>query len=460
MRTSSLGRLVFQSIWRSRGSLMLAAFGVAVGIAAFAFFLSLRGGLLVAVGQIFPTERLEVVAGSSGGSALSFLGGAAPALDDEDLERIKRIDGVADAQPRLRFGFPVKAWGGEEILAGTRYTELIGDGVPAALVTDLPESAEFADVSKTSSNRPCTNDTSCPRGEYCDAGGDEPRCQKTIPALISPFLLEVYNNYLAPGGGLPQLNRWIFDRARGLTFHVRLGESYLGRATCGGRADCRPRDVTMRLAGMSRDAVELGVTVPIEYVRRWNQEYGDGEAAQSYASIAVSAENDAGVTSVVARLRREGFEVPASRAQQAGLTITIITAILTLTAVLIILVAAVNIAHTFFTLVHERRQEIGLYRALGASRADVRNILLVEAAVVGFASGVAGLLLAVGATLICDWAWDEQVPTFPYKPETLFAFSPMLVLASVGFAVLCCLVGAYLPARRAARLDPARTLIE
>ncbi len=459
MRAPALGRLVRQSLWRARGSLTLAGFGVAVGIAAFAFFLALRGGLLVAVGEIFPTERLEVVAGSTGGSALSFLGGASPALDDEDLETIRAIEGIADAQPRLRFGFPVKAWGGEEILQGTRYTELIGDGVPAALLGDLPEGTEFGDLTKSSSNRPCKNDRSCGRGEYCDTGGEEPRCHKHIPALISPFLLEMYNNYLAPGGGLPQLNRWIFDRARGLTFHVQLGESYVGQATCGGRPNCRPRTVTMRLAGMSRDAVELGVTVPIGYVRRWNEEYGEEGSGSAYGNIAVNAESDGEITSVVAQLRRHGYEVPASRAQQAGLTITIITTLLTLTAVLIILVAAVNIAHTFFTLVHERRQEIGLYRALGATRGDVRNIVLVEAAMVGFAAGAIGILLAFGATWGCDVAWDTYVPAFPFKPESLFSFSASLVLMSMGFAVVCCLVGAYLPARRAARVDPARALI-
>ena len=251
--------------------------------------------------------------------------------------------------------------------------------------------------------------------EYCDDGGTTPTCQRFIPALVSPFLMELYNNYLAPGGGLPRIDRWMLDRVRGLAFHVRLGESYVGRADCGGRPACRPRTVTMRLAGLSRHAVELGVTVPLEYVRRWNQEYGDGDEASLYSSVAVKASSESHITAAVAELRRLGYEVPSSRAQQAGLTITIIAVLLGLTSALIILVAAVNIAHTFFSLVHERREEIGLYRALGASRGDVRNIVLAEAGVVGFGAGVLGLGLALAGARLCDLLWQHYVPSFPFQ---------------------------------------------
>lgn len=461
MRGKAIQRLVSQSLWRARASLGLASFGVAVGIGALSFFLALSAGLTETVGQIFPMERLKVVSGGGGGGALSLLGGGGSStMSDEELERIRSIKGVDDAQPRMRFAFPVKAWGGEELLQSTGYTELIGDGVPAELVDDLSDPSAFADLTKSSSNRPCkgTDDSSCPRGEYCDTGGDSPTCHKNIPALISPFILEVYNDYLAPGGGLPRMSRWMVDRVRGLKFNMRLGRSYMGRADCGGRQPCEPRDVTMRLTGMSRHAVDLGITVPIEYVRRWNEEYaGVGEGSR-YASFSVRTENDRNVTPVVAELRRLGYDIPSNRAQQAGLTITIITALLALTSGLIIFVAAVNIAHTFFSLVHERRQEIGLYRALGATRGDVRTIILTEAAVVGLVAGVVGLAMSFAATWGCDWAWDTYVPNFPFKPESLFTFTAGQIGLAIGFAVLCCLAGAYLPARRAARLDPARTL--
>jgi len=446
LRPESLARVVRQSLWRSRGTLGLAAVGVAVGIASLAFFLALSSGMRGAMQRIFPVEQIEVVQSVGGDAgALGLLGGAPPALTDEDVARVRAVPGVSRAFPRMSLAFPTKAWGGDNLLNARRYSELIGDGVSADLVDDLPRGATFGDMSARSSRRACTADRGCPNGEYCDTGSGDGRCERIIPVLVSPYLVELYNDFVAPGRNLPLANRWLLERARGLSFNVRLGESYAGRADCGGREPCEPRDVRMRLAGVSRHAVTLGVTIPIEYVRRWNREYAGDESATRYSRIVVE-------------VKRQGYDVPSTRAQQAGLTVTVITALLALTSVLIILVAAINIAHTFYSLVHERGQEIGLYRALGATRGDVRTMLLVEAAAVGFVAGCVGLALSLGAAWLCDLAWERWVPDFPFKPDTLFQYDATLVAVAMVFAVACCLLGAALPAQRAARLDPARAL--
>ena len=52
----------------------------------------------------------------------------------------------------------------------------------------------------------------------------------------------------------------------------------------------------------------------------------------------------------------------------------------------------------------------------------------------------------------------SYVPDFPYKPETYFVFGWDLVLLALGFAAGFCVLGAFLPARRAARMDPAAVL--
>jgi ABC-type antimicrobial peptide transport system permease subunit len=50
------------------------------------------------------------------------------------------------------------------------------------------------------------------------------------------------------------------------------------------------------------------------------------------------------------------------------------------------------------------------------------------------------------------------LPDFPYKPDSFFHFSPLLVGGVLGFALLTCLLGALLPAIAAARLEPAEAL--
>ena len=51
-----------------------------------------------------------------------------------------------------------------------------------------------------------------------------------------------------------------------------------------------------------------------------------------------------------------------------------------------------------------------------------------------------------------------MLPDFPFKPATYFDFSPLLCVGAVGFAVGCSLLGAWFPASRAARFDPAAAL--
>jgi putative ABC transport system permease protein len=59
---------------------------------------------------------------------------------------------------------------------------------------------------------------------------------------------------------------------------------------------------------------------------------------------------------------------------------------------------------------------------------------------------------------LIDLVSTRQLPDYPFKPQTYFAFSPELVLLALGFAVLFCVVGAALPARRAAAIHPAQAL--
>jgi ABC-type antimicrobial peptide transport system permease subunit len=121
-------------------------------------------------------------------------------------------------------------------------------------------------------------------------------------------------------------------------------------------------------------------------------------------------------------------------------------------------IAAVNIMHVFFMLIYERQKEIGIMRAIGASRRDIRRIILGEAAIVGAGAGTVGIIFAYAAGELFDWISASYIPDFPYKPLTYFDFHPLLLAAAFVFAIGFCVVGAFFPARRAARTDPARVL--
>jgi putative ABC transport system permease protein len=145
-------------------------------------------------------------------------------------------------------------------------------------------------------------------------------------------------------------------------------------------------------------------------------------------------------------------------AEQAALLITIFMMVFGFVSITIVGIAAVNIMHVFFMLVYERQQEIGILRAIGASRGDIRRIIIGEAAMVGAMAGAVGVVLSLVAGRAFDWISARYIPDFPYKPTTYFDFHPALLAAALGFAIGFCVVGAFLPANRAARTDPARVL--
>jgi putative ABC transport system permease protein len=112
-----------------------------------------------------------------------------------------------------------------------------------------------------------------------------------------------------------------------------------------------------------------------------------------------------------------------------------------------LLVGAIGIANIMVISVLERRGEIGLRRALGATRRHISTQFLAESALLAALGGIAGLMLGAFATLIYSLAQNEPwvVPTY------------VLVAAPVAGFAIGAVAGLY-PAAKAARLSPTEAL--
>ena len=111
-------------------------------------------------------------------------------------------------------------------------------------------------------------------------------------------------------------------------------------------------------------------------------------------------------------------------------------------------VAGIGIMNVMLVSVSERTSEVGLLRALGARRAQVRGVFLCEAAVISAAGGVLGLSLAWGATRALRYTY----PSFEAVPPTWAVATALVVSIAVG------LVFGVWPAMKATRLDPVAAL--
>jgi len=102
----------------------------------------------------------------------------------------------------------------------------------------------------------------------------------------------------------------------------------------------------------------------------------------------------------------------------------------------------------------QKRHEIGILRAMGATRRQVLRVFLLQGLLVGLVGSAAGLVLAVALI----WLFT----TFVRGSDGLPLFSITLPLATglgvAAVATVCGVIAAIAPARRAAALDPAQAI--
>jgi putative ABC transport system permease protein len=118
-----------------------------------------------------------------------------------------------------------------------------------------------------------------------------------------------------------------------------------------------------------------------------------------------------------------------------------------------VLVGILGIVNTLTMSVLERTREIGVLRALGASRWRVRRAMADESLLVSLAGTVAGIVAGLAIAIV--WVLGMRASTFPGMSMHL-PVGMLVALAVLGVAIG--VAAAILPARRAARLDPLAAL--
>ena len=112
-----------------------------------------------------------------------------------------------------------------------------------------------------------------------------------------------------------------------------------------------------------------------------------------------------------------------------------------------IIVALLGIVGTLMTLVIERRRELGILRAVGASRGQVRAMVVAEAAMLGTISQVAGVVLGLLLALILVYVVNLQ--SFGWTIHLSIPWTSLLQMSAL--VVLTTLLAGLYPAHRAMR---------
>lgn len=398
-----------------------------VGAAALVFFVALGLGVGQAARLMFPGDAriVEVVPGAvSLGAALG--GGA---LDEAAVERLRELPGVKGAWRRLSLRVPI---------AASRAPEGVRMNWPAGFTVQVPVVGVDAGLVAADLG---------PGRRF-----EDPPAGDAIPVLASRRLVEVYNKTIAPAWNLRRLPPGL-DLV-GLQIPVQVGFSIIPLKT-----EDKVYDARLALAGLSDRVPLYSLAVPLETVRRLHAEYGKADAG--YSSVVLETARPDDVPEVASAVRRMGFAVDEGEraiAERVGLAITVTTGALALLALLMTALAGLAIAQSLSASVRARTRDIAILQSIGATAGDVRALVLAEAALVGLAGGILGVVVAWGAARGVDAAALRLLPDFPFRPSTFFRFPAWIFALGVGVSSAAALVGALAPAALAARVDPARSI--
>jgi lipoprotein-releasing system permease protein len=122
--------------------------------------------------------------------------------------------------------------------------------------------------------------------------------------------------------------------------------------------------------------------------------------------------------------------------------------------VFVALAIALGIAAVLIVSVVQKSKEIGILRAMGASRGQILRVFLIEGAVLGLVGSAFGSLLAAAAIAL----WTRLLTNPDGTPLFPIGYDPKLFLVSALVATLTGLASAFLPALRGARLDPVAAI--
>ncbi len=158
----------------------------------------------------------------------------------------------------------------------------------------------------------------------------------------------------------------------------------------------------------------------------------------------IAATVDASVPDTVA-MTRAGYDA------MYGASASAFNSIIVGIGVISLIVGGLSVINTMAMSVAERTREIGIRRAIGASRRRVVRELVTEAGVIGTIGGLVGVALGAAVVLLVNEAMRAS-------GTILFELTPATLVFALGFSTILGVVAGIIPAWSAARLDPVTAL--
>jgi ABC-type antimicrobial peptide transport system permease subunit len=182
---------------------------------------------------------------------------------------------------------------------------------------------------------------------------------------------------------------------------------------------------------------------------------------KSYQALIVRVAKSKDVAAVEEEIKKQGFGafslLDASR--NVRIVFVFLDLFLGIFGSLALVVASLGIVNTLVMAILERRREIGIMKALGASDGDVKQIFFVEACSMGVLGGALGVGMGWLIGRVINFGTNLYLQRqLEAKPQDFWYVPLWLVLGAIGFSVAVSWFAGLYPASRAAKLDPVQAL--
>ena len=468
------GRNLRESVLRNS----LTTVGISVGVASLVAMLSLGIGLQhLAASRLAKSGLFDSIYVTSGRRMEGPRGrrenrkGPPPPLDEPVRKKMADFTGVAEVYPDVRFpaelrlssAAPQSSASAENASTATTSPDTAPAGQSAngreyQLISGLPMSARQLE---TFDNM---------KGKYFSASDapevilqtDEAKnlSDKPEDLIGKEIVLRYASRHLLKDPGATSSAASEFGAASELSVYaVTPNESKLKVV---GVVETKA-DAGIRGAGSAGAYVPVDLALKLEPMQMTQVRLaGDRDPlANSYGALIVRVNRSSQVEAVEDKIKQLGYNtfslLDATRSLRKFFAI--LDLFLGIFGSLALAVASLGIINTLVMSILERRREIGIMKAIGASDGDVQKLFFAEAGAMGVLGGSLGVLLgwAIGRVInLGTRVYMERQQQF--TPDDVWLVPLWLVLGAVGFSIVVSLLAGLYPAARAARLDPVQAL--